>query len=106
MRKIFAFLTMLVALVAVTVPSAAVSSRGFVDHPAPLLLLEADGHYVRGPCIMGGAGRALVCRPDIGVLPMAVFSSPPPAEPFAVSLIDLVPPNRILPPGLPPPRLA
>lgn len=107
MRRLFALLTVLVALVALAVPSAAASSRGFVAHPSPLLLLQDNGHYVRGPCLLAnGSTRTLVCRPDVGVLPQMVFLSPPAAEPFAPTLTDLVPDVLAIAPGLPPPRRA
>ncbi|RYE07544.1 MAG: hypothetical protein EOP22_17325 [Hyphomicrobiales bacterium] len=106
MRRVFTLLIMLVALVAVAVPSAALGSRGFSAHPAPLLLLEDSGHYVRGPCLLANGSSRMICRPDIGVLPVAFFLSPPPAMPVAPSLTDPVPADRSIEPGLPPPRLA
>lgn len=106
MRRLFALVTILIALVAVAVPSVAVGSRGFVAHPAPLLLLQDDGSYLRAPCLLTGGARGMVCRPDVGVLPHMVFLSPPPAEPFAPVLTDLVPDALATAPRLPPPRLA
>lgn len=106
MRRLFAVLTMLVALVALSVPSAAMGSHGFSGQPTPVLLLEDNGHYVRGPCLITHGSSRMICRPDIGVLPVAVFVSPPPAAPFAPVLTDPVAPTRSIEPGLPPPRLA
>ncbi len=106
MRRVFALIAMLVALVAVTVPSVAVGSRGFVAHPAPLLLLQDDGSYLRAPCLLTGGARSMVCRPDVGVLPDIGFLLPPSALPFARSMTDPQPRSLAVPPHLPPPRLA
>lgn len=107
MRRVLALFAMFVALVALTVPSAAVGSRGFVARPAPLLLLQDNGTYLRAPCVLSGGGaRIMVCRPDLGVLPSLTFLSSPPAAPFSPSLTDPLPPPRAIEPGLPPPRPA
>jgi hypothetical protein len=104
MTKVLTILTVFLALLAVTVPSAAVASRGFVAHPAPLLQLQSDGSYIKAPCPMTGSARAPVCRPDIGVMPTMVFVTPPVAVPFPRPMTDAMPAKLAFEPVLPPPR--
>jgi len=104
MTRVFTLLTMFFALLAVTVPSVAVGSRGFVAHPAPLLQLQSDGSYVKAPCPLTGGGRLLVCRPDVGVMPTLVFLALPPAMPFPRPMADAIPATLAIEPVLPPPR--
>lgn len=105
MTRVFTLFTILLALLAVIVPSVAVGSRGFVDHPAPLLRLSAEGSYVKAPCPLTGANRALVCRPDIGVMPTTLFLTPPAAVPMITPTTDAMPKALAMEPMLPPPRL-
>jgi hypothetical protein len=97
---------MLVALVAVSVPSAAVSSRGFVSNPHAILLQADNGTYVQAPCFLQGNKRVSHCRPDLGVIPVAVAVRP--VRPVVEQPVtaDLMPRPMSREPSLPPPRLA
>lgn len=106
MTRVFTLLTVFFALLAVTVPSVAVGSRGFVAHPAPLLQLQSDGSYVKAPCPLTGGARGMVCRPDVGVMPVVAFLQPPPALPFPRPITDAMPATLAIEPVLPPPRSA
>lgn len=106
MTRVFAIFTLLLALVAVTVPSVVVGARGFVEHPAPVLILQANGNYVKAPCLLSGSGRLLPCQSDTGVMPPRLLLVPPTAEPAATSLSDAMPGAFSAEPGLPPPRRA
>lgn len=106
MTRVFAIFTLLLALVAVTVPSVVMGARGVVDHPAPMLILQPNGSYVKAPCLLTGSSRLLACRSDTGVMPAQVLLDPPAAEPMAASLSDAMPGAFSAEPGLPPPRRA
>ncbi|HZY68255.1 MAG TPA: hypothetical protein VFE52_06690 [Devosia sp.] len=103
MRRLFATITLLFALVSLSTPSLAIGSRAFTAEPAPLMLLQDDGTYIQAPCHLTGK-RALNCRPDMGVLPSLALRTLPAAEPVVLPLEDAMPTWFGSPPPLPPPR--
>lgn len=106
MNRLFALLTVLLAIVAMTVPSFAMGSRGWISAPIPVVTLQSGGDYVRGPCLFTGGKSTTPCRPDMGVLPtLALFKSVA-AMPVQTALADPIPATLTTEPSLPPPRLA
>ena len=106
MNRLFALLTVLIAIVAMTVPSLAMGSRGWISAPIPVVTIQPSGDYVRGPCLFTGGKTTSPCRPDLGVLPAVTLLEPPKAEPPQLSLADRIPGAVMSEPSLPPPRLA
>jgi hypothetical protein len=106
MNRLFALFAVLIALVAMTVPSLAMGSRGWISDAVPVVTMQPSGNYVRGPCLFTGGKTISPCRPDLGVLPTVVLLTPPAAEPPQAALVDLMPGDLMLEPSLPPPRLA
>lgn len=106
MNRFFALLAVLTAIVAMTVPSLAMGSRGWISEPIPVVSVQPSGHYVRGPCLFTGGKTTSPCRPDIAVLPATTALAPRRAEPLRLGLADLIPGTLLREPSLPPPRLA
>lgn len=106
MNRLFALFAVLIALVAMTVPSLAMGSRGWISAPVPVVTMQPGGSYVRGPCLFNSGKTVSPCRPDLGVLPTIALLTPPAAEPPHASLVDVMPGALLLEPGLPPPRRA
>ena len=106
MNRLSALFAVLMALVAMTVPSLAMGSRGWISAPVPVVTIQPGGSYVRGPCLFTGGKTISPCRPDLGVLPTVALLTPPAAEPPQAALVDLMPGTLMLEPSLPPPRLA
>lgn len=105
MTRLFATLALLLALVALAMPSLAAGSRGLASHPAPLVLLQAGAH-VKAPCALGGFGRLLACRTDLGVLPALVLPQHAAAVPVHPERAESLPDSLDPLPGLPPPKTA
>ena len=105
MNRLLALLTVLIATVAMTVPSLAMGSRGWISAPIPVVTVQANGDYVRGPCLFTGGKATSLCRPDIAVLPSLALFKPLRARPVQVSLADPMPATLSTEPSLPPPRL-
>jgi hypothetical protein len=105
MTRIFAFLALLLALVALAMPSLAAGSRGLASHPAPLVLVQPGAH-LKAPCALGSFGRLLACRSDLGVLPGLALPQHEAAAPVHVPAADPMGDSRDVLPGLPPPKTA
>lgn len=105
MNCLLTLIAVLIALVAATVPSAAVSSRGFVQSPAAILMQSDSGTYLQAPCLLKNSKRLTQCRPDITVVPagQAMRIVPPVIE--QAELAELMPLPLFREPSLPPPRL-
>jgi len=106
MNRLFALLTALIAIVAMTVPSLAMGSRGWISAPIPVVTVQANGDYVRGPCLFTGGKTTSPCRPDLGVLPTLALVAPVKTKPVQASLADAMPATLNTEPSLPPPRLS
>lgn len=104
MNRVLALLTALVAIIAMTVPSLAMGSRGWISPPIPMVTVQASGDYVRGPCQFTGGKTTSPCRPDIAVLPTLSFLRPVVAQPVRAVHADPMPGTLTLEPSLPPPR--
>lgn len=106
MKRFLAILMALLAVIAVSIPSLAAGARGLSPHPAPIVLLQANGAYAKAPCPTGGTARLMVCQTDIGVLPATAAGSA--AEPVTMrSFADDAPVHGIASaPHLPPPKTA
>ncbi|RYE88481.1 MAG: hypothetical protein EOP19_01220 [Hyphomicrobiales bacterium] len=102
----FALFAALIAIVAMTVPSLAMGSRGWISEPIPVVTMQPAGTYVRGPCLFTGGKTTSPCRPDIAVLPAITLVGTPTAEPPQARWVDLIPGAHTTEPSLPPPRLA
>ena len=105
MNRLLALFTVLLAVAAMTVPSLAMGSRGWISAPIPVVTVQPSGDYVRGPCLFTGTKSLSPCRPDLGVLPGLVLLSPPAAAPVTAPMADVVPASLASEPVLPPPRL-
>ena len=105
MNRLFALLTVLIAIVAMTVPSLAMGSRGWIRAPIPVVTMQPSGDYVRGPCLFTGGKTTSPCRPDLAVLPTPTLLNPPKARPVRAALVDRMPGTLLTEPSLPPPRL-
>jgi len=105
MNRLLALLTALTAIVAMTVPSLAMGSRGWISSPIPVVTVQPGGDYVRGPCLFTGGKTTSPCRPDIAVLPTTALFKPPKARPVQTVLADPIPATLTTEPSLPPPRL-
>lgn len=103
MTRMFATLALLLALVALAMPSLAAGSRGLASHPAPLVLVQAGAH-VKAPCALGSFGRLLACRSDLGVLPALVPVRQLAGAPAHAAETDPMGDSRDVLPGLPPPK--
>ncbi len=103
MKRIFVLVALTLALFSVVTPSLAISSRGFVAHPAPLLLQQSDGSYLRAPCLLTGKSVPN-CRPDMGVLPGVGLVAKAKVVPRHAETALPVPRERSIAPGLRPPR--
>ena len=106
MNRLLALFAALIAIVAMTMPSLAMGSRGWLSEPIPVVSVQPSGHYVRGPCLFTGGKTTSPCRPDIAVLPSATLLAPRLSEPLHLALADLIPWILLAEPSLPPPRLA
>jgi hypothetical protein len=73
MKRFFAIFATLLAVFAISVPSFAAGARGFVPHPAPLVLQQASGAYIKAPCALGGSSRLIGCSTELGLLPGALL---------------------------------
>lgn len=104
MNRLLALLTLLLAVAAMTLPSLAMGSRGWISAPIAVVTVQAGGEYVRGPCLFTGTKSLSPCRPDLGVLPAPVFLTPPAAAPVMAAMVDVEPASLASEPGLPPPR--
>jgi hypothetical protein len=103
MTRLFAILALLLALVALAMPSLAAGSRGLASHPAPLVLVQ-PGAQLKAPCALGSFGRLLACRSDLGVLPGLVPVRQLAAAPVHAPGADPMGDSRDVLPGLPPPK--
>jgi hypothetical protein len=105
MKRILALVTMLFALAAITAPSLAMGSRGWISDAVPVVTVQPGGSHVRGPCLFTGSKSVSPCRPDLGVLPALVLLDPPAAVLPTAPMVDAMPASLASEPGLPPPRL-
>lgn len=105
MKRLFALIAVLVSLVAMTMPSLAIGTRGWISPPIAVVSVNAGGSYVRGPCLFTGHKTVSPCRPDLGVLPSLVSLVLPKAAHPVVALTDTIPATLVIEPSLPPPRL-
>jgi hypothetical protein len=106
MKRLFALITLVIALVAISAPSLAMGSRGWISDPVPVVTVQPGGSHVRGPCLFTGGKVLSPCRPDLGVMPALVLLVPP-AEALPVPpMADAMPSSVVTEPGLPPPRRA
>jgi len=71
MKRFLAIVATLLAVLAITVPSLAAGARGFAPHPAPLVLQQASGAYIKAPCPLGTSSRLIGCATELLVLPGA-----------------------------------
>ena len=105
MNRLFALFAALIAIVAMTVPSLAMGSRGWISAPIPVVTMQPGGDYVRGPCLFTGGKTTTPCRPDMGVLPTLALFKPVKAKPVQTALADPIRATLTTEPSLPPPRL-
>lgn len=104
MKRIFATLAVVLALLSLLVPSVAVGGRGLIDHPSPTYMRTAQGTYVGAPCLLKG-GKANTCpRPDLGVLPVAAAPRAAESNVEHPRFADAMPLAAIVDVALPPPR--
>jgi hypothetical protein len=104
MRSIPAGMMVLLALIALLVPSAAIGGRGFSPAPESTYTRTAEGGYVRAPCLLKSGKHVSCPRPDLGVLPAADATRIAGASGLAMLLADPEPAARAIAPSLPPPR--
>jgi hypothetical protein len=105
MKWMFALIVVLIAVAAMAVPSLAMGTRGWISAPVPVVTVQPDGSYLRGPCLFTGTKSLSPCRPDLGVLPSAAFLTPPGIVPMVPQTADAMPKALAMEPMLPPPRL-
>lgn len=105
MNRLLTLITVLIALVAATMPSAAVSSRGVVESPSAILTPAENGTYLEAPCPLKGSKRLTQCRTDIAVVPVAAAVRPVGQVLDEHAVADPMPRPLVREPSLPPPRL-
>lgn len=104
MKRFLALVTLLFALAGITMPSLAMGSRGWISAPVPVVTMQPGGSYVRGPCQFTGGKILSPCRPDLGVMPVALFLTPTSAVLPRPLLVEIMPSPLPQEPILPPPR--
>jgi hypothetical protein len=106
MNRLLALFIVLLAVAAMSVPSLAMGSRGWISDPIPVVTVQPGGNYVRGPCLFTGTKSLSPCRPDLGVLPALVLLTPSAAAPLTAPVADIPRASLAREPALPPPRRA
>lgn len=105
MKRMFALIVVLIAVAAMAVPSLAMGTRGWISAPVPVVTVQPDGSYLRGPCLFTGTKSHSPCRPDLGVLPTMGHLVPKVDVPVTAHTADAMPTAMAMEPMLPPPRL-